>query len=226
MEEKNSPARTPSQIKESKPISALQRYRDVIKNGMFLFGLKNRLERIGIEITPYYWVQEGLGACREPEIKGNVSEFTLRSLNLEEIKMLWKDADERVLEVLVKEYRQFPYCIALEHDSEIPAYMFVGFKDLNFKGKLFPLKGNEAYLANMWTFHSYRGRNLAPYLRYKCYQLLKDQGRDTNYSITEYFNKSSLKFKSKLNANNLHLFIYFNFFGKWQKHYLLKTYSV
>ncbi|MCG2462006.1 GNAT family N-acetyltransferase [Flavobacteriaceae bacterium F89] len=225
MGENNSPAKLPVQIRQSRRVSAFQRYRDVIKNGMFLFGVKNRLERLGIEIMPYYWVGEGMEDCTEPGIKGDISEFTLINLSLEEIKMLWKDAGDRVLEGRVEEYRQCPYCVGLEHHGEIAAYMFIGFKDLNFKGKLFPLKENEAYLANMWTFHSFRGRNLAPYLRYKCYQLLKEQGRDTNYSITEYFNKSSIKFKNKLNAKNLNLFIYFNFFGKWQKHYLLKTYT-
>ena len=213
------------QIKESRKISTVKRFWNIIKNGMFLYGLKNRLKRIGIEITPYYWVQEEVEECSEPKIKGDVSEFTFRELSLDEMKLISKGIDNLSIENLMEDYENCQLCMGLEHNREIAAYMFIGLEDLNYKGNRFKINENEAYLFNMWTFHSFRGRNLAPYLRYKCYQLLKDQGRDTKYSITQYFNKSSIKFKEKLNSRHLQLYIYFDFFGKWKRHYLLKSYT-
>jgi hypothetical protein len=213
------------QIKESGKISKLRRFRNVIKNGMFLFGLKNRLARIGIEIMPYYWVQEEAEECGVPQIKGDISEFILRELSFEDVKFISKDIENMQMDLLEKEFQQCPLCLGLEHNREIAAYMFIGVNDVVFRDKLFPLKGNEAYLTSMWTFHAYRGRNLAPYLRYQGYQFLKERGRDTKYSISEYFNKSTIKFKNKLNSKHLRLYIYFNVFGKWKRHYLLKTYS-
>lgn len=212
-------------LKESEKISTIKRVRQVIKNGMFLFGLKNRLARIGIEIMPYYWVQEEVEDCAQPQIKGDFSEFILRELSFEEVKFISKEIDNMQMDLLEKEYQQCPLCLGLEHNTEIAAYMFIGLNDVIFRDKLFTIKGNEAYLTSMWTFHAYRGRNIAPYLRYMGYQYLKGQGRDVKYSISEYFNKSTIKFKNKLNSRHLQLYIYFNLFGKWKRHYLLKNYS-
>ncbi|GGW27871.1 hypothetical protein [Arenibacter certesii] len=212
-------------IKESRKVSRVRRFREVIKNGMLLFGVKNRLARIGITIMPYYWVQEEFETCAEPQIKGDVSEFKVRELNLDELMLVSKGIENLHLDVLEKQYNECLLCLGLEHNNQIAAYMIIGVKDLHFRGRLFPINNNEAYLSSMWTFHDFRGRNLAPYLRYKSYQVLKEQGRDIKYSISEYFNKSTLKFKNKLNSKPLQLFIYFDLFGKWKRNYLLKSYT-
>lgn len=212
------------QIKEARKISTVQRYWNVIRNGLFWFGFINRLKRLGIEIKPYYWVQEEVQKCEEPKIKGDILEFTFRELSLDEMKLLTEGITNLDLDQFMKNYENSQLCMGLEHNREIAAYMFIGLKDLNFKGEIFQIKDNEAYLFNMWTFHSFRGRNLAPYLRYKCYELLRAQGRDTKYSITNYFNKSSIKFKQKLNSKHLRFYIYINFFGKWERNFLIKSY--
>jgi hypothetical protein len=212
-------------LKESEKISAIKRVRQVIKNGMFLFGLKNRLARIGIEIMPYYWVQEEAEDCAAPQIKGDFSEFILRELSFEEVKFISSEIDNMQMDLLEKEFQQCPLCLGLEHNNEIAAYMFIGLNDVIFRDKLFRIKSNEAYLTSMWTFHAYRGRNIAPYLRYMGYQFLKEQGREVKYSISEYFNKSTIKFKNKLNSRHLQLYIYFNLFGKWKRHYMLRSYT-
>jgi hypothetical protein len=76
----------------------------------------------------------------------------------------------------------------------------------------------------MYTFEAYRGKNLAPYLRYHSYKLLEDQGIDKLYSISAYFNKSSLKFKQKLNAQHLQLLLHVGLFKRFHWNYTLKTY--
>ncbi|WP_297691011.1 hypothetical protein, partial [uncultured Eudoraea sp.] len=95
----------------------------------------------------------------------------------------------------------------------------------NYNRVAFDLKENEAYLFHMYTFEAHRGKNLAPYLRYQSYLMLKDLGRDRIYSITQFFNKSSKRFKRKLNSKDLQLFMNIILFKKFHYHFLLKTYD-
>ncbi|MET7030288.1 hypothetical protein [Sediminicola luteus] len=212
-------------IVESKKISTPKRFWNVIRNGLFFHGLRNRLERIGINFMPYYWVKEEMRKCEEPQIKGDVSEYKLRYLTLEELTLICKDIDNFILDDLIDDFKNCDLCIGLENNKEIAAYMFIGLNDFTFKHRKLQILENEAYLFNMWTFHSFRGRNLAPYLRYKSYELLNEMGRDTKYSITEYFNKSSIKFKNKLNSKHLQLYLYIELFGTIKKHFLIRSYD-
>lgn len=214
-----------STIKQAKPISAKQRYLGVIKNGLFLFGLRNRLALIGFDIKPYYWVQEEITECKEPKIKGDSSDFLVRYLNADEVKLIANSVPKNLGKGFMEGINNNQLCIGLEHKNEITALMFIELNDFDFNKRAFQLKSNEAYLLNMWTFHSFRGRNLAPYLRYQSYQLLKEQGRDVKYSVTEYFNKSSIKFKQKLNSKHLILFVNIILFKKYYWNFKIKEYK-
>jgi hypothetical protein len=44
--------------------------------------------------------------------------------------------------------------------------MWINFNELSYKSTIIHLKSNEAYLWYMYTVKPYRGKNLAPYLRY------------------------------------------------------------
>jgi hypothetical protein len=213
------------ELKESKKVSRIKRYWIIIKNGLFLFGLRNRLAKIGIDIEPYYWVQEEFEPCIEPTVKGGASNYTLRNLSLDELMVVKHLESENEFNDMVKGMERGQLCIGLEHNREIAAYTFVELNDFEVNGRKFKLKPNEAYLLNMWTFHAYRGKNLAPYLRYQTYQLLKEQGRDVKYSITDYFNKSSIKFKKKLNSKNLYLYLSIVLFRKYKWNFTLKKYE-
>lgn len=212
-------------IKKGKPISVTQRYWSVIQNGLLLFGFRNKLAQIGIDIKPYYWVQEEVYPCEEPQIKGDVSKYIVRYLNREEIKKMSTNLPKTLAQDLIKGHENGQLCVALEYENEIAAFTFVELKNFIFNRKVFTLKDNEAYLLNMWTFHSFRGKNLAPYLRFKTYQLLKEQGRTVKFSITEYFNKSSIKFKKKLNSKNLMFIMSIVLFKKVYWNFLIRTYK-
>ena len=211
--------------KTGEQISLTQRYWNIIKNGLLLFGIRNKLAQVGLDIRPYYWVQEEIFPCEEPIIKGDVFRYNVRFLNLEEIEELSKNLPKMLAQDLIVGIKNGQLCIALEYNNEIAAFTFVELKNFVFNRKAFTLKDNEAYLLNMWTFHSFRGRNLAPYLRYKTYQLLREQGRNAKFSITEYFNKSSIKFKKKLNSKNLMLIMSIVIFKRYYWNFLIKTYK-
>jgi len=198
-----------------------------IKYGLTLFSIRNILSRTGIDIEAYYWVKEGSKEIVPPTIKGNPSHFDIKKLTYEETKeaLIKSSGMHGHLENLKINFDNGQSCIALTIKEKIAAYMFIETKDFIFRHKLFKLKENEVYLLNMYTYESFRGQNCAPYLRYKCYHLLKDQGIKNIYSISAYFNKSSIKFKRKLNAVNLKLFLSFELFNIISKTFLLKTYK-
>ncbi|MFH4966046.1 hypothetical protein V8G69_13675 [Gaetbulibacter sp. M235] len=210
--------------KNTEDISPLKRYWNIISHGLFLFGLRNRLANIGLDINPYYWVQEEVDECKEPKIKGNPLEYSVRFLNVEEFKSITENESGATVNEMIEGLKKGQLCIGLEHNGNIAAYTFIELHDFVYYNRTFKLKDNEAYLLNMWTFHSYRGKNLAPYLRYQSYKLLDKQGRTVKYSITQYFNKSSIKFKSKLNSKHLSLFISIALFKKYYWNFPIKKY--
>ncbi|WP_181363967.1 GNAT family N-acetyltransferase [Algibacter marinivivus] len=208
-----------------KSSSSLKKYWNVISNGLFLFGLRNRLEQIGININPYYWVEEEFAPCMEPRIKNDTSKYTLKDLSLKEVELVIEHHSAKDKAKLIKGFKNGQLCVGLENNGEIASFMFVEFNDFEHRGRAFKLKPNEAYLFNMWTFQNYRGKNLAPYLRYQTYRMLEKKGIDVKYSITQYFNKSSIKFKNKLNSKNHYLFLSVGLFNIFKWNFTLKKYS-
>lgn len=210
-----------SEVKKSKNASVIKRYKDIISNGLFMFGLLNRLAKIGVDICPYYWVQEETEPCEQPIIKDDAV-YSVRFLKLNELKAVCHLKPGQEYDKMMKDVENGHLVIALEKEKTIAAYTFVELNSFNFKGRRFDLKPNEAYLLNMWTFHDFRGKNLAPYLRYQAYRLLSERGIDTKYSITDYFNKSSIKFKDKLNAKPLSLYLAIVLFKKFTWNFTLR----
>lgn len=212
-------------LKNTKDISPLKRYWNIISHGLFLFGLRNRLAKVGLDINPYYWVQEEVTACLEPEIKGNPSEYSVKSLNIDEFKLITENESNSSIKEMIDGLKKGQLCISLVHNGNIAAYTFIELQDFLYYNKKIKLKDNEAYLLNMWTFHAYRGKNLAPYLRYQSYRLLEKQGRTIKYSITQYFNKSSIKFKNKLNSKHLKLYLSIALFKKFYWNFCIKEFK-
>ena len=212
-------------ITQTHTIPATKRFLSVIKNGLLLFGIRNRMARIGIDILPYYWVQEDLFKCDEPLIKGNIKDYKVRYLTMEEVISVASKVPKILGNDLINGVNNGQLCVGLEHKNSIAAFNFIELNNFNFHKRRFQLERNEAYLLNMWTLHEYRGRNLAPYLRYWSYQLLKERGIDVKYSITNYFNKSSIKFKNKLNAKHLNLYLCITLFKRIYWNFKLKNFK-
>ncbi|GGD23548.1 GNAT family N-acetyltransferase [Hyunsoonleella pacifica] len=211
--------------KQPNKTSLFRRYRDIINNGLFLFGVRNKLASIGLNFNPYYWVEEEVSFCEEPKIKDDVDKYLVEFLSVDEFKSLsiLHSVDDR--EKMIKGFEKGQLCVGLKCDNEVAAYTFVEPNDFEYRGRAFKLKPNEVYLFNMWTFHKYRGRGLAPYLRWQTYRLLEEEGMDVKYSITNYFNKSSIKFKNKLNTVNHKLYLGIVLFKKFRWNFTLKHYK-
>ncbi len=206
-------------------VSLLQRYKDIISNGLFLFGLRNRLAKLGFDIEPYYWVREEATPCEEPKIKDDKSKYSIRLLNVDEFLLLDVLQSPEESETMINGLKNGQLCVGLECDGEIAAFTFAELNSFEYKGRTFELQPNEAYLLNMWTFHKHRGKGLAPYLRWETYRLLDERGKNVKYSITNYFNKSSIKFKNKLNTENILLYLNILLFKKYNWNFTLKKYN-
>ena len=194
------------------------------KYGLISQAILNQLNRIGITIKPYYLVQEGIIQAETPEINGIVSNYTVEFLEAEEIKKLGMNPWGISADKQIADLKAGNKCLALKHNNEIASSMWINLMEFDFRPARTSLKNDEAYLSSMYTSESYRGKNLAPYLRFKSYEFLKQMGRNKIYSVTEFFNPSASRYKEKLNARNLKLILYIEIFGKFRRNVTLKTF--
>ena len=91
-------------------------------------------------------------------------------------------------------------CVALKKSGKVAAYCWADPEEYSFRPEFSPLGPRDAYLYNAFTLEEFRGMGLAPYMRKHCYEVLRAQGYQRLFSITEYFNTSAISFKRKLDA--------------------------
>jgi len=195
-----------------------------IHHGLFLFTLRNTLTRVGPDIAPYYWYKEVRNGSDEPEIRDSFKDYELGVIGIDEIGIM-----DNIMGLTTEELEHNlsggQLCIGLRKENEIAALLFVDMKDITFKERLFKITDKEGYLLNVYTFQAHRGKNLATYLRYHCFELLEKHGIDELYSIVSYFNTSSLKVNKKLNAQKLKLYLHIGLFKKYRWNFLLRDFS-
>ena len=194
------------------------------KHGLVLQSIRNLLVKIGINIAPYYWVQEGLVETDEPKINGVPSEYSVGFLEAEDLKKIGAELPGYSVDALLADLKAGHLCLGLKYKTEIASFMWINLKDCSYMPVKVILNKDEAYLTSMYTLESYRGKNLAPYLRYKSYEILKKMGRDKIYSVSEFFNSSAIRYKEKLNARNLKLVFYIKLFNRLKWSFTIKTY--
>jgi len=183
------------------------------------------LIKCGLEITPYYIFLEGCNLTNPPEIKSNPGDYSVKLLRSEDMKIL-SEIDPGFSESdLINQLDNGQKCIGVKYKGDIIAYMWMNFYRLNYKATDIKLSYNEAYLWNMYTMESHRGKNIAPFIRYKSYELLKEMGKNVIYSISDSFNSPAIKFKKKLNAEKIKLILYIKFFRNKGRSYTLKKYK-
>ncbi len=213
-----------NEVKEESRFYRLRLLLIRVRHGLLFMTLRGILVKMGIDIGLYYWVQEGVDPVDPPKVKGNEEEYNFGFLDLEDIKSL-KNISFFSPNKLVKRYNDGLKIIGLkDRNSQIAAVMCIEYKNFTYRKKRFHLKNDEVYLLNMYTYQNFRGKNLAPYLRFCSYNLLKQEGIKKIYSVTDYYNKSSQKFKRKLSAKPLTLYFAIILFKKFHKTVKIKDY--
>jgi hypothetical protein len=207
-------------------VSLLKKINIKVRYGLTLQSIRFKLITIGIDISPYYWYQEGVTITKIPEIQGIPADYSFESLGPDDMKTIetldkgWSRSNERLLALSENKEK----CLGIKYKGEIAAFMWINFVEFKYKSTVMPLKSNEAYLTEMFTVEAYRGKNLAPFLRYKSYEMLKEMGRDVLYSISICFNSPAVKYKEKLNARKLKIILYIRLFKKFHRSFTLKSY--
>lgn len=207
-------------------VSSLKKILIKVRYGLTLQGIRYLLRMMRIDFSPFYLFQEGINFTEMPEIKGINEEYSCELLGPGDMKVIgaindYGYSEEKLLRLL----EAGEQCLGIKHNDEIAAFMWVKFDEINYMSTHITLNSDEAYLWFMYTRQSYRGNNLAPYLRYQSYKMLKEMGRDKLYSISDSFNSPAVIFKKKLNAKKLKLILFVQFFNKFQRSYTLKSYS-
>lgn len=220
---KNSIGMIPAQDKK-REATLTEKLVSKIKHGLVLDTIRNQIARIGIKIFPYYWVQEGINSTGVPEIRGIISDYTIEFIEAEEIKKIDENLGTYSLEGLLAYFDAGKKCLGLKYKDELASFMFINLTECDFTSSNISLKNDEAYLTYMYTMKAFRGKNLAPYLRYKSYEILKKMGRNRIYSVSIFFNSSAVRYKEKLNAKNLKLLLYIEIFKRLKWRFTLKTY--
>lgn len=195
-----------------------------VRHGLIIYSMRNFLQRFGLDFDPYYIELEGVNRCQPPVIKDDVDLFSLKVIDPKEFLTLYHTLGwntNKIEESFTRPHK----CLGLFRETELTALMVVQLDHFYLKGKRFDLQSNEAFLENMYTYEAFRGKNLAPYLRYLSYKMLEKKGIDVCFSGTEYYNRSSLNFKKKLNVKHLKLYLHLGLFRRFRWNFLLKSYT-
>lgn len=207
------------------PESFLKRVRSKLRyyrKGLSVYGLVCRvsidaLAKVGVIVSPYYLVLEGLGNDRLPHLGGGFERYDFGFLESQDMKALaalpGRIFSEKDLLHRLKEGQK---CFGVKYREEIVAFTWCSLAPYAFeKQKAFRLRENEAYLFDAYTVEQFRGVGIAPAMRYRCYQELAKLGKEKCYSITAAFNTPAMHFKRKLNAQVLESGVYVELWGRW-----------
>ena len=184
------------------------------------------LDRCGIIIRPYYLVLEGLFGQSNLELESGFDDYQPGFLDECDMAKIAQIPGRYTTEdQLLQRLEDGMLCFALKQHGELAAFNWINLDQCTFPSHIFPLKHDEAYLFDAWTMVPFRGKKLAPYLRYQTYKEMQRRGRHRLYSVSEYVNTSAIKFKKKLDARNLELAVFVNLFNKRQFQFSHRKYD-
>jgi len=201
--------------------------RDKIKYQLVWQSVSDGLEQLGITIVPYYTFDEHFanklsqGLNPESDLKPLEPGF----LTYPEIEAICRGPEGVELEMDREKLRGDDCrCFAFKHDDEVVSYMLCNFRQCDSRLVSYPLKEGEVYLTDAYTFNAYRGKNLAAVLEYELYKQLIAMGQKKYHSINVLYNAPGLRFKEKLQAKPVKLYLFIRLFNKLLWNITLKSY--
>lgn len=185
------------------------------------------ISRTGFMIRPYYVFKEGLFGSNSKDFEVASQSYEISFLTQEDVKELDLIEGRFVAAVNMEDsLKKGHKCLGLKIKGKIAAFTWCRFDMLDFpRTRGITLRENEAYLYDMYVLKDYRGFNIAPLLRYKCYQELAKIGRTVLYSVSDFTNKPALRFKKKLDARIISLNVYIRIGKNRRWNVKLKTYN-
>jgi GNAT superfamily N-acetyltransferase len=175
------------------------------------------LGRLGVAIQPFYLFEESVPAGEPPAVDPELRTAVVRQLGPEDAPSLasvpWRRLPE---EFFAARFRQGNGCIGMFDRGQLAAFTWYDSRECNFEGWRFPLREDEAYLFDAFTLTPWRGKGVAPLLRYRVYQMLAKQGRTKLFSVSIRTNRAALRFKEKLGAKIVGRGWVVELFGRWR----------
>ena len=197
----------------------------IIKHGLFWHGVRNNIARLGIDVMPYNWSKTTIQEFEIPTHKLNNLDLKIYVFGESELTFI----KNTIIGIEEKDFIQYlkngETCIGLKHDEDIVAFLFVRRTSFDFRKRRFNLGKNDCYIHSMYVFEKFRGKNVATYLRYQVFKLLEQENITNIYSITEYFNKSALKYQRKLNTKPKKLYLSLVLFKQRHMNFTLKRFQ-
>lgn len=190
-----------------------------------LRGVLRRLLRVGIDIHPFLLVREALQADL-PRVDID-PRFEFSELNEEDLPGIHALRPGMKIE----RYRDFlrddgKLCFGLKDQDRLVAKMWIDTETINSAQYSRPLESDEAYLFDAFSSEEHRGQNLAPYLRVRCYERIRQLGRRRIYSISEFTNTPARRFKEKLGAKDAALIVYWRLGQRAEHQWFLRRYRL
>ena len=183
------------------------------------------LSKIGLRIAPYYEFRENVSPDFLSPCSGLGQGYEIGFWEAPEIKQMAKIPGRRFSEEeLLKRLEDGHRCLGIKKDNKLAAFSWCNFRAKTFRWHRLPLNDREVFLFDAFTLPEFRGRKLAPVLRYNLYRELTKQGYTGFYSYSDFFNTPAIKFKKTLKAKKEQLNLYIVLFDKFVFHFRLKQY--
>jgi len=214
----------------NEPASFVGKAKKKVQYGMLLHSFLGHLKHVGIVIYPYYLDREQFIAASDlrVSIEPKLDSVTTSFLAADEIESVMRPLEEARADAGYTAKDRIAdgcLCFGVKKEQKVIAYTWCDLKVCNHKPLPISLEGSEAYLFDMYTFEECRGNNIAPFMRHKLYSHLIEMGRTDFLSVTDAFNSASKRFKGKLGAYPLKLFLYIKFGKLFERNFLLKSYE-
>jgi GNAT superfamily N-acetyltransferase len=179
--------------------------------------LLDGLGRLGVSIQPFYLFEESMPAGGPPAVDRALRAAVVRQLGTEDMKSVALAARRGLTEeFFLARLRSGNGCLGMFDGGQLAAFAWYDPGECNYAGWRFPLRADEAYLFDAFTLAPWRGKGVAPYLRYRVYQILAEQGRTRFYSVSIRTNKAAIRFKEKLGAKMVTRGWVVELFRRWQ----------
>ena len=199
--------------------------KNIVEKNIYLKKLWDKFDS-KLTLILFYLIREGRFGDSDLNLKPKLDQYEVGFLKPSDIKTIASHPEVECPEDIVRErLSNGCLCFGIKHKGNITAYTWINLNKTESEFLFFPLKKNEVFLFDTRTFQAYRGKNLAPYLRYELYKQLEKLGRTNLISITSFFNVEAIKFKKKLKVKRQKLYLHVIFLKKYRLNILLKSYK-
>lgn len=190
----------------------------------YLAGVLRRLRIVGVDLRPCLLVREAIE--RDLAQVDIDPRFEFCELNEDDLPGIHSLRPGMSVDRYRKLLRSGKRCFGLKDQGRLVAKMWIDLDEINSVLYSRPLTANEAYLFDAFSSEAYRGQNLAPFLRVRCYQQIRALGRTQIYSISDYTNTPARRFKEKLGARDAAFILYWRLGNGREHRWLLRRYAI